>query len=68
MLVRGKLHVEVFPADYPGENPLGAEWAAEKLGPILNKRFPNGSKPKFVMTDKGKCFYDTGPLSEITAE
>ena len=68
VLVRGKLHVEVFPEGFPGENPEGAGWAAEKLGPILNKRFPNETKPKLVMTDKGRGFYNTGSLSEITGE
>ena len=49
VLVRGKLHVECFGLDFPGENSAGAQQAAEKLGPILNKRFPNESKPKIVM-------------------
>ena len=57
VLVRGKLHVECFGLDFPGENSAGAQQAAEKLGPILNKRFPNESKPKIVMSDRGIGFY-----------
>ena len=38
VLTRGKLHVEVFVDDFPGENPEGAQQAAERLGPTLNKR------------------------------
>ena len=57
VLTRGKLHVEVFVDDFPGENPEGAKQAAERLGPILNIRFPNETKPKVVMSDKGKGFY-----------
>ena len=57
VLARGKLHVEVFGPDFPGEKSAGAEQAAWKLGPILNKRFPNETKPKIVMTDRGVGFY-----------
>ena len=57
VLTRGKLHVECFLEDFPGENSRGAQQAAQRLGPILNRRFPNETKPKFVMTDKGKGFY-----------
>ena len=59
VLARGKLHVECFPEDFPGENPAGAEQAARRLGPILNLRFPNETKPKFVMSDKGRGFYSS---------
>ena len=57
MLARGKLHVEVFNAGFPGECPEGAQMMAEKLGPILNIRVPNETKPKIVMTGKGRGFY-----------
>ena len=57
VLTRGKLHVECFNADFPGECADGAELAAQRLRPILNLRFPNETKPKFVMTDKGRGFY-----------
>ena len=40
--------------------------AAEKLGAVLNIRFPNEAKPKIVMTDKGRGFYH-GFTSGITA-
>ena len=67
VLVRGKLHVECFGADYPGECAEGAQIAAEKLRPILSIRFPNETKPKVVMTDKGKGFYD-GWTSQMNPE
>ena len=59
VLTRGKLHIEVFNAEFPGENAAGAVLAAERLRPILNVRFGRcPSEPKVVFTDKGKCFYD----------
>jgi len=58
VLVRGKFHVECFHADFPGECAAGAAMAAEKLGPILNIRFPHDTKPKIVMTDKGRGFFN----------
>ena len=68
VLMRGKLHVEVFSADFPGESPDGAEVCAQKLGPILNIRFPNHQcRPKIVMSDKGCGFYH-GTTSVITDE
>lgn len=67
VLVRGKLHLECFGPDFPGECPAGAQIAVEKLGPILNIRFPNASKPKIVMTDKGRGFYH-GFTSKVTGE
>jgi hypothetical protein len=57
VLTRGKLHLEVFLGEFAGENPEGAEQAAQRLRPILNIRFPNESQPKIVMTDRGKGFY-----------
>ena len=67
VLTRGKFHVECFGADFPGETAAGAKAAAERLGPMLNIRFPNQAKPKIVMTDKGKAFY-YGFNSKITNE
>ena len=58
-LVRGKFHVEMLPASFPGECPEGAAIAVEKLCPILNIRFPNDTKPKIVMTDRGRGFFHT---------
>ena len=65
VLMRGKLHIEIFNAEFPGENAAGAVLAAERLRPILNVRFGRcPSEPKVVFTDKGKCFYD-GVTGEI---
>lgn len=66
MLVRGKLHVEVLSADFPGEQPRGIEEAVNKIPGILNLRFPNdASKPNLVMSDRGPAFYHgTGTITE----
>ena len=65
VLMKGRLHIEVFNAEFPGETVPGAQIAAEKLRPILNLRFKWWqSKPKFVFTDKGKAFYHSN--SKIT--
>ena len=42
MLVRGKLHLEVLPVDFPGESPEGAALLVEKIRGALNVRFPQG--------------------------
>ena len=64
VLTCGKLHIECFNAEFPGEGPKGAEIAASRLGPILNRRFPNARKPTIVMTDMGRGFYH-GPTGKI---
>ena len=65
VLSRGKLHVEVFGAEFPGECGKGAQQMVEKLDSVLNIRFPNQSKPKIVMTDRGKGFF-IFPTGKIT--
>ena len=67
VLCRGKLHIEVFNEEFPGECAPGAQQAVEKLASILNLRFPNQSKPKIVMTDRGRGFYHP-PTGKITKE
>ena len=57
VLSRGKLHVEVFGEEFPGECAQGAQQMVEKLVSILSIRFPNQSKPKIVMTDRGQRFF-----------
>ena len=65
VLMQGKLHIEVFNAEFPGETVAGAQIAAERLRPILNIRFKWWqAKPKIVFTDKGKAFYHNN--SKIT--
>ena len=39
----------------------------EKLGSILSIRFPNQSKPKIVMTDRGRGFF-APPTGKITRQ
>ena len=67
VLVRGKLHVQLLPEDFPGECVEGAEVAVGHLPAILNARFPGASKPRTVMTDRGQGFYTTTG-GNITAE
>ena len=61
MLCKGKLHVDVFDADFPGEVPAGAERLVAKVRTAVNVRFQNaGSKPSVVFVDRGRGFYDPG--------
>ena len=57
MLVRGKLHLELLPADFPGETAAGAATLVEKVRAALNVRFPQGAKPRVLFVDRGKGFY-----------
>ena len=68
MLCRGKLHVELFDADFPGETPAGAKLLAEKVRSAVNVRFQAAaSKPDVLFTDRGRGFYETNSGS-ITSE
>ena len=57
MLVRGKLHIEVLPQNFPGETPEGVAIIVRKIPAVLNARFPQASKPKVLMTDRGRGFF-----------
>ena len=58
MLCRGKLHVDIFDADFPGETAAGAERLVEKVRAAVNIRFQTAnSKPDVVFTDRGRGFY-----------
>ena len=46
ILTRGKLHVEILPDDFPGENETGAALAFKKVPGALAARFPEDTKPK----------------------
>ena len=65
VLVRGKVHVEVFDEHFPGETGVGMALFARKLPGILRRRFRKestpGGLPRVVFTDKGKGFYRTSP-------
>ena len=66
MLMRGKLHVEVFDEQFPGETPEGAACLVAKLRGAVNRRFQGETtQPDCVMVDRGKGFYATG-TSTIT--
>ena len=56
-LVRGKLHVEVFPSSFGGETPDGAAALVDVIPRVLAARFPNAAKPRVVMTDRGRGFF-----------
>ena len=67
MLARGKLHLELLPADFPGETPAGAAILVDKVRAAVNLRFPNGPKPRILFVDRGKGFYATS-TARITPE
>ena len=62
VLVRGKVHVEVFDEHFPGETGEGMALFARRLPGILRRRFGSaqGGLPRVVYTDKGKGFYRRG--------
>ena len=67
VLCRGKLHIEVLPRGFPGENPAGAGILARQLPKILKARFPGASLPRVVLTDRGRGFFNPG-TGHITSE
>lgn len=60
VLSRGKLHVEFFGSDFPGESPEGAEQLVQRVRSALNIRFKTDDQPKILFTDRGRGFYNTG--------
>lgn len=68
MLSRGRLHVDLFEANFPGETAEGAQRLVEKVRGAVNVRFQNAaSKPDLLFTDRGRGFYDPGS-GRITTE
>lgn len=67
MLCRGKVHIEYVGENFKGDDPKAMDVFVQKLRAAVNVRFPSGSKPKIVFTDKGRGFY-TLNNSKITAE
>ena len=57
ILSRGKLHVETFGDDFPGETPAGAALMVSRVRAALNVRFPGTGGPKTLFVDRGKGFY-----------
>jgi hypothetical protein len=58
MLSRGKLHVDVFDENFPGETPEGAAELVAKVRSALNVRFQSAaSQPNVLFTDRGRGFY-----------
>ena len=67
-LCRGKLHVEVFDSEFPGEVPEGAAQLVEKVRAAVNIRFQQAaSKPDLIFVDRGRGFWATNS-GKITAE
>ena len=60
VLTRGKLHVELLPAEFPGEKQEAVEQLISKIPGILSVRFPDQNKPKVIMSDRGPAFYNPG--------
>ena len=58
-LIRGKLHLDLLPAAFPGETPEGAATLVAALRAAVNVRV-RGSKPKALFVDRGRGFYSTG--------
>ena len=68
ILTRGKLHIETFDENFPGETPEGAAQLVAKVRAAINLRFQAGAgQPKTLWTDRGKGFYFTG-TGRITPE
>lgn len=58
VLARGKLHVDVFDENFPGETPEGAAELVAKVRSALNVRFQAAaSQPGILFTDRGRGFY-----------
>ena len=58
MLSRGKLHVDIFDENFPGETAAGAAELVAKVRSALNVRFQAApSQPGLVITDRGRGFY-----------
>ena len=59
ILACGKLHVEVLPENFPGEEPEGARMVVQKVRAALNIRFQGGSvpAPSVMWTDRGRGFF-----------
>jgi hypothetical protein len=68
ILMRGKLHVEVFNDDYAGETEGGAETLVARVRGAVNRRFQGEAvKPDFLMVDRGRGFYNI-QTGKITAK
>ena len=67
ILTRGRLHIEMLPADFPGDKPEGAEVFVNKVRVGLNLRFQGSTPPAVLFTDRGAGFYNPG-TGIITAE
>ena len=65
-LIRGKLHLELLPASFPGETPAGAAALVAALRAAVNVRV-HANRPKTLFVDRGRGFYHTG-TGGITTE
>ena len=53
MLTRGKFHVELLLANFPGDRPEGMDVFVAKLRAALNTRFRGDDVPAIVCADRG---------------
>ena len=61
VLARGKFHIELLPADFPGDRPEGAAAFVAQVRVALNLRFQNAEdRPRVVFVDRGVGFYNPG--------
>ena len=67
VLSRGKLHIDLLPANFPGDHLDGAAAFVKQVRIGLGKRFPGASRPNMLFTDRGAGFYNPGS-GIITAE
>ena len=65
--MRGKLHVELLPDNFPGETPAGAAMLGNLLLKVVNASFSNANKPRVVFSARGQGFY-TKALGRMTVE
>ena len=60
ILARGKLHIEILGAAFPGDNIAGAAILVGHVRKAVDMRFPGRSKPKILFTDRGQGFFQMG--------
>ena len=60
MLTRGKLHVEMLGADFPGECAESVPAFVAKVRATINIPCHDEDKPTLVFVDRAKGFYNTG--------
>ena len=65
VLARGKLHVEMLPANFVGDAPDGAAPLVASIRAALNLRFQRVPPPCVVFVDRGRGFYNAGDRKSV---